>query len=78
MLKRMSKNHQLIAISHLPQIAAKGNSHYFVYKNEAKGSTESSIRKLNDQESLEQIAKMIGGNNPTNAALENAKELIKF
>jgi DNA repair protein RecN (Recombination protein N) len=78
MLKRMSQNHQLIAISHLPQIAAKGNAHYFVYKNEANGNTESSIRKLNDQESLEEIAKMIGGNNPTNAALENAKELIKF
>lgn len=78
MLKRISKNHQLIAISHLPQIAAKGNAHYFVYKNEASGSTESSIRKLNDKESLEEIAKMIGGNNPTNAALENAKELIKF
>ena len=78
MLKRISKNHQLIAISHLPQIAAKGNAHYFVYKNEASGSTESSIRKLNDKQSLEEIAKMIGGNNPTNAALENAKELIKF
>lgn len=78
MLKRISKNHQLIAISHLPQIAAKGNTHYFVYKSESKGSTESSIRRLNDKESLVEIAKMIGGNNPTNAALENAKELIKL
>ena len=78
MLRRMSKNHQLIAISHLPQIAAKGNAHYFVYKKESNGSTETSIRKLDAKEHVQEIAKMIGGENPTTTALQNAKELIEF
>lgn len=76
MMKKMSENHQLIAISHLPQIAAKGDAHYFVYKNSESKKSESLIKKLENQDRIDAIAQMIGGNNPSEAAVQNAKELI--
>jgi len=77
MMKRMSEKHQVIAISHLPQIAAKGDAHYFVYKNQNTDTTESFMRKLDASDHVLEIAKMIGGDNPSEAALKNAKELIE-
>lgn len=76
LMKTMARNHQLITISHLPQIAAQGHAHYFVYKDNAAKKTVSSIRLLNAEERIEEIAKMIGGNNPSRVALENAQELL--
>ena len=77
MMKRMSEKHQVIAISHLPQIAAKGDAHYFVYKNQNTDTTESFMRELDANEHVLEVAKMIGGDNPSEAALKNAKELIE-
>ncbi|MEQ6121597.1 DNA repair protein RecN [Reichenbachiella sp. MALMAid0571] len=77
MMKRMSEKHQVIAISHLPQIAAKGDAHYFVYKNQNTDTTESFMRKLDANDHVLEVAKMIGGDNPSEAALKNAKELIE-
>ncbi len=77
MMKRMSEKHQVIAISHLPQIAAKGDAHYFVYKNQNTDTTESFMRKLDASDHVLEIAKMIGGDNPSEAAMKNAKELIE-
>lgn len=76
LMTEMSKRHQVIAISHLPQIAAKGDAHYFVFKDSSSKKTESNIRKLADKERIEEIAKMIGGSNPSKVALENAQELL--
>jgi DNA repair protein RecN (Recombination protein N) len=76
MMMAMSRNHQLITISHLPQIAAKGDAHYFVFKDNSEKKTVSSIRKLDDRERVEEIAKMIGGAKPSKVALENAQELL--
>ena len=76
MMKEMAKRHQLIAITHLPQIAAKGDSHYFVYKDNKAPKTISLIRELNQGERVEEIAKMIAGDNPSALALENARELM--
>lgn len=76
LMKSMSKEHQLITITHLPQIAAKGDSHYFVYKDNTSKKTVSSIRELKDDERVEEIAKMIGGAKPSKVALENAQELL--
>jgi DNA repair protein RecN (Recombination protein N) len=76
LMKGMSKDHQLISISHLPQIAAKGNAHFFVYKDNAAAKTVSSIKRLDDSERVEEIAKMIGGSKPSKVALENAQELL--
>jgi len=76
MMKVISKRHQLITISHLPQIAAKADAHYFVYKDHSASKTTSSIRVLADAERVSEIAKMIGGEKPSKIALENAQELI--
>jgi DNA repair protein RecN (Recombination protein N) len=76
MMKTMAAKHQVIAISHLPQIAAKGDSHYFVYKDNSAAKTISAIRQLTEKERIEEIAKMIGGANPSRVALQNAQELL--
>ena len=76
MMKIMAKNHQVIAISHLPQIAAKADKHYFVFKDNSSAKTVSQIRELDGQGKVLEIAKMIGGANPSALALANAQELI--
>lgn len=72
----MARNHQVISISHLPQIAAKGDAHYFVYKDNSAAKTFSRIKKLNDEERVAEIAKMIGGAQPSAVAFESARELM--
>lgn len=76
MLKKMSDNMQLIVITHLPQIAAKGNCHYFVYKNIIDNKTTSDIRELTENERINEIAEMIGGKAFGNSILESAKQLL--
>lgn len=78
MMKEMANKHQVIAISHLPQVAAKGDAHYFVYKDNSSEKSISNIRRLSEEERVEEIAKMLGGNNPSNIAYENAKELLSY
>ena len=77
MLKDIAQSHQLIAITHLPQIAAKAQAHYLVYKEEKTNRTLSYIRRLDSKEQVDIIAEMIGGENPGGFAYESAKELIK-
>lgn len=76
LMKHMADTHQLITISHLPQIAARGHAHYFVYKDNSAKKTISAIKLLSEDERVEEIAKMIGGNKPSRVALENAQELL--
>ncbi len=76
LMKRMAANHQVISISHLPQIAAKADVHYLVYKDNSADKTVSIIKALAEEERVENIAKMIGGEKPSNIALQNAKELL--
>jgi len=75
-MKDLSASHQLIAITHQPQIAAKASAHYFVYKEIKDDKIVTSIRLLNDDERITAIAKMLSGEKPTAAALENAKEMV--
>ena len=75
-MKELSASHQLIAITHQPQIAAKANAHYFVYKQIVKDTIQTSVRLLNDDERIVAIAQMLSGEKPTAAALENAKEMM--
>ena len=70
-------NRQVISITHLPQIAARGRSHYKVYKEETVDGTVSSTRRLNDEERVTEIAQMLSGSNITTAAIKNAEELLK-
>ncbi|RZK19275.1 MAG: DNA repair protein RecN [Pedobacter sp.] len=72
----LGENMQVISITHLPQIAAKGNSHYFVHKNESAGKTNTGIRKLKSEERIGVIAEMLSGKNPGASAIENAKDLL--
>ena len=77
MMRDMAHNHQIIAITHLHQIAGQGNAHYFVYKDHSADKTVSRIRKLSFDERVNEIAQMIGGKNPSASALKNAREILK-
>lgn len=68
---------QVISITHLPQIAAKGKTHYKVYKEETAEGTTSRMLELNEKERVNEIAQMLSGSEITNAAIKNAKELLK-
>ena len=78
MFKEMAHRHQIIAISHLHQIAAKGNHHYFVYKDHSAERSVSRIRQLNDDERIQEIAQMISGSAPSESAILSAKELLEL
>ncbi|MDL2256766.1 DNA repair protein RecN [Bacteroidales bacterium OttesenSCG-928-I14] len=73
----MGQDMQVITITHLPQIAAHGGSHFFVYKQDNSENTETNIRLLNNTERIKEIAHMLSGSDLTDAAIENAKELLK-
>lgn len=76
-MKEMSENMQLIVISHLAQVAAKGNNNYKVIKREVAGKTQSTIISLNQEEKLQEIAQLLSGSKITEAAVSQAKELMK-
>lgn len=76
MMKVMAQSHQVIAISHLPQFAAQGDAHYYVFKDQSKTKAASRIKKLEDQERILAVAKMLGGDQPSEVAMENAKEML--
>ena len=76
-LEQMSKTVQVLNITHLPQIAAKGNHHYKVYKFDQDDQTFTSIKKLTDDERVEEIAQMLSGENYSSTALETARELLQ-
>lgn len=75
-LKRLASSHQIISISHLPQIAAFREHHFLVEKMEDENRAVSSIRKLNEEDSIVEIAKLMGGDKITRANIRAAKELI--
>jgi DNA repair protein RecN (Recombination protein N) len=75
-MQKMSKNMQVIAITHLPQIAAKGSSHYKVYKKEINGVTTTNLKQLTTDERIVEIAEMLSGKDISDSALTHAKELL--
>lgn len=77
MMSSMGQNMQVITITHLPQIAAKGAHQFKVYKADLNDSTETHLILLTDQERIVEIAEMMGGKNPSEATKETAKELLK-
>ncbi|GAB4046892.1 DNA repair protein RecN [Spirosoma litoris] len=77
MMHDMSHSHQIIAITHLHQIAGQGTAHYFVYKDHSSDKTVSRIKKLTLDERINEIAQMIGGKNPSASVLKNAREILK-
>ena len=76
-LLKLSKAMQVIAITHLPQIAGKGSTHYIVYKEVKGDMTKTVINRLNENDRIIEIAKMLSGQDVTNASVETAKQLLK-
>ena len=75
-MKNLSRHHQLICITHLPQIAKTADQHLYIYKEETTHRTNTRIKRLNEEERILEIAKMLSGENISEASLANAKELI--
>ncbi|MAJ51005.1 MAG: DNA repair protein RecN [Flammeovirgaceae bacterium] len=78
MMKAMAKNHQVISISHLPQFAAGGEAHFFVYKDHSADKSVTKIKELTTEERIEAIAQMISGAHPTESAFKSARELLSL
>ena len=74
----VSIKHQVLCITHLPQIAALSDSHYFVSKEVLNGKTFTGIRMLNKDEKIKEIAKMVGGDEISDVTIENASEMVNF
>ena len=77
-MREMAKHRQIIVITHLPQIAARGEHHYKVYKADTSSRTETHISRLNEEERIIEIASMLSGKNPSPEAIANAKQLLCY
>ncbi|MCX7728879.1 MAG: DNA repair protein RecN [Bacteroidia bacterium] len=75
-MKKMTEHMQVIAITHLPQIAAKGQQHFYVTKEDFNGKTQTKITELNKEQRIMEIAKMLSDGKPSEAAIQNATELL--
>jgi DNA repair protein RecN (Recombination protein N) len=75
-MKQMSHKMQVFTITHLPQIAAKGDSHYKVFKTDVEDVTQTQLKRLNEEERIVEIAQMLGGLNITESAMAHAKQLL--
>lgn len=77
LMKQLASGHQVISITHQPQIAARANAHYFVYKSDTAGAIKTRMRKLNNPERVDAIARMLSGEALTEAAMATAREMIE-
>ena len=75
-MHRLAQFHQIIAITHLPQIASLGDTHFVVEKTVEGDRTKTHIRRLSEEERADQIAQLLSGDGVSDAALESARELI--
>jgi DNA repair protein RecN (Recombination protein N) len=76
MMRSMAKAHQIICITHLPQVAAAGNQHFRIFKEETEAVTESKMVMMNQEERKLNLASMLSGNLAGTAAVQNAEELL--
>ncbi len=77
-LKNLARGHQIITITHTPQIAIQADTHYFVFKDHRGHKTTTSVKQLSKDDKIKEIAIMLSGSPPTDNALNNAKELLKI
>jgi DNA repair protein RecN (Recombination protein N) len=77
LMGELSVSHQLITITHQPQIAAMANQHLFIYKQEVDGSINTNVKRLTEDERVHTIAQMMAGVNPSDAVLSSAREMMK-
>ncbi|NNE28608.1 MAG: DNA repair protein RecN, partial [Saprospiraceae bacterium] len=76
-LKDLSQRHQVVSITHTPQIAVQADRHYFVYKSQEKDRTITQVRLLEEEDRILEVATMLSGSPPSAPAIENAKELLR-
>jgi DNA repair protein RecN (Recombination protein N) len=76
LLEELAQHHQVVVITHMPQIAARGRSHFFIYKDSSGEVTETRMRPLDGEERVGKIASMISGDRPSTLAMESARELL--
>ena len=76
LMKELGEAHQVISITHQPQIAARADTHFYVFKKELNKKIHTQIKKLDPQERIEAIAKMMGGEKPSALVIENAREMV--
>jgi DNA repair protein RecN (Recombination protein N) len=76
-LKKVASSHQVLCVTHLPQIAALADSHYVVHKEVIKGRTFATVRRLNERERIAEVARMLGGVNVTDKTRRHAEEMVK-
>ena len=76
-LQKIAAKHQVILITHLPQIAAKADRHFLIEKNVVDGKTKTEIHALSEEESVKELARLLGGKDLTEEALQNARSLKK-
>jgi DNA repair protein RecN (Recombination protein N) len=77
-LRKLSNRHQVVAITHSPQVAARADAHYFVYKKDTPERTVTKVRHLDEEERIRSIAVMLSRNPPSESALQNARELLQL
>ena len=77
-MKLLAKTHQIICITHLPQIAAMADAHFLIEKSVERASTVSRIHPLREEESIEELARMLGGVEITDTVLQNAREMKRL
>jgi DNA repair protein RecN (Recombination protein N) len=75
-MKALAAKRQVISITHQPQIAGKADAHFFVYKEVKANAIKTNIRLLTQEERINAIARMLSGEKPTAAAMENAREML--
>lgn len=75
-MQQMSKTMQVFTITHLPQIAAKGDTHFKVFKEDIDEVTQTQLKRLNADERVIEIAQMLGGSDLSSSAIEHAKQLL--
>lgn len=78
LLRELSQNAQIICVTHQPQVAGKAHQHFYVYKQTVNNEIQTAIKLLSKEERIHQVAQMLSGNNPTQAALHNAQELMQL
>ena len=78
LLGDLSEKYQIITITHSPQVAAYGDEHFYIYKEDSVERSFTKVRKLNEEDRVLEIAHMLSGNPPTPSAISNAKDLIEM
>jgi DNA repair protein RecN (Recombination protein N) len=76
LLRELGERHQVLCVTHLPQVAACGNAHYQVSKTESRGKTRSGIELLTPQSRVEELARMLGGIKITDTTRNHAREML--